>query len=114
MSQSDDANSAQHEEFETLMLIAHYYAVRAASLPHSPLETVAAKVSISLLRHTDIIPADKAFYEAGVMCKVSTMPKFLLMFKWNPIEIYHFCIEIRGEEGDQVIYEMLLSVLDDV
>jgi len=39
-------------------------------MSHSVLETVAAKLSISLLRHTDIVPADKAFFEAGVMCKV--------------------------------------------
>ena len=28
-----------------------------------------AKLSTSLLRYTDIIPADKAFYEAGMHCK---------------------------------------------
>lgn len=33
-------------------------------------DTVAAKLSISLLRHSDIIPADKAFYEAGTAAKV--------------------------------------------
>jgi intraflagellar transport protein 172 len=70
MAQSDDANSPHHEEFETLLTIAHYYAVRSATQSHSMLETVAAKLSVSLLRHTDVIPADKAFYEAGVMCKV--------------------------------------------
>lgn len=26
------------------------------------------KLSVSLLRHSDIIPADKAFYEAGIYC----------------------------------------------
>lgn len=31
---------------------------------------MAAKLSISLLRHTEIIPADKAFYEAGIAAKV--------------------------------------------
>ena len=39
---------------------------------HSSLHTVAAKLSIAMLRHTDVIPADKAFYEAGIMCKVGT------------------------------------------
>lgn len=32
--------------------------------------SVAAKLSVSLLRHTELIPADKAFYEAGLACKV--------------------------------------------
>lgn len=31
---------------------------------------VAAKLSISLLRHTELLPADKAFYEAGIAAKV--------------------------------------------
>lgn len=33
-------------------------------------DTLAAKLSTSLLRHSDIIPCDKAFYEAGVAAKV--------------------------------------------
>lgn len=32
--------------------------------------SVAAKLSVSLLRHTELIPADKAFYEAGLACRV--------------------------------------------
>lgn len=36
-----------------------------------PQDTVAAKLSISLLRHTELLPADKAFYEAGIAAKVS-------------------------------------------
>ena len=70
MAQSDDASSPDHEEFENLLTIAHYYALRSATLSHASLETMAAKLSVSLLRHTDVIPADKAFYEAGIMCKV--------------------------------------------
>jgi len=69
--QSSEGNTPNHEMFETLLTIAHYYAMRSAAMSHSVLETVAAKLSVSLLRHTDIIPADKAFFEAGVMCKVS-------------------------------------------
>ena len=34
-------------------------------------DTLAAKLSVSLLRHSDIVPCDKAFYEAGVAAKVS-------------------------------------------
>ena len=33
-------------------------------------DILAAKLSISLLRHSDIVPCDKAFYEAGVAAKV--------------------------------------------
>ena len=70
LSQSGEAGGPQHEEFETMLLIAHYYAARSAALGHKSLEGVAAKLSVSLLRHTDIVPADKAFFEAGVMTKV--------------------------------------------
>lgn len=33
-------------------------------------DTIAAQISISMLRHTDIIPCDKGFYEAGMAAKV--------------------------------------------
>lgn len=36
-------------------------------------DTLAAKLSISLLRHSDVIPCDKAFYEAGIAAKVSEL-----------------------------------------
>lgn len=38
-------------------------------MQHKSLDTLAAKLSISLLRHSDIVPGDKAFYEAGVAAK---------------------------------------------
>ena len=70
LAQCSEANTPNHEMFEMLLTIAHYYAMRSVAMSHSILETVAAKLSVSLLRHTDIIPADRAFFEAGVMCKV--------------------------------------------
>ncbi|XP_076688928.1 intraflagellar transport protein 172 homolog isoform X3 [Callospermophilus lateralis] len=63
---SSEANSPAHEEFETMLLIAHYYATRSAAQSIKQLETVAARLSVSLLRHTQLLPADKAFYEAGI------------------------------------------------
>ncbi|XP_042302841.1 LOW QUALITY PROTEIN: intraflagellar transport protein 172 homolog [Sceloporus undulatus] len=66
---SSEANTPAHEEFETMLLVAHYYATRSAAQSIKQLDSVAAKLSISLLRHTDIVPADKAFYEAGTAAK---------------------------------------------
>ncbi|XP_075772378.1 intraflagellar transport protein 172 homolog [Pelodiscus sinensis] len=66
---SSEANTPAHEEFETMLLIAHYYATRSAALGVKQLEVVATKLSISLLRHTDLVPADKAFYEAGTAAR---------------------------------------------
>ncbi|VDQ01383.1 unnamed protein product [Trichobilharzia regenti] len=33
------------------------------------LEVIVTQISVSLLRHSDILPADKVFYEAGVDCR---------------------------------------------
>ncbi|CAO1308118.1 unnamed protein product [Diamesa tonsa] len=54
------------ERFEQLLLIAHYYATRAACRQVSALQLVSVKISTSLLRYSDVIPCDKAFYEAGM------------------------------------------------
>lgn len=40
-------------------------------------DTLAAKLSISVLRHSDTVPCDKAFYEAGLAAKVRN--KFVLL-----------------------------------
>ncbi|KAG8430927.1 hypothetical protein GDO86_019734 [Hymenochirus boettgeri] len=66
---SSEVNSHEHQEFELMLLIAHYYSVRSASQGLEQLEGVASKLCISLLRHTDLLPADKAFYEAGMAAK---------------------------------------------
>ncbi|XP_056150499.1 intraflagellar transport protein 172 homolog [Lampris incognitus] len=69
ISKSTEANSPAHEEFEQMLLIAHYYATRSAVEGVDQLETVSTKLSISVLRHTELVPADKAFYEAGMACR---------------------------------------------
>lgn len=66
---SSEVNSPAHQEFELMMLIAHYYATRSASQGVQSLDVIAAKLCISLLRHTNLLPADKAFYEAGMAAK---------------------------------------------
>uniref|UniRef100_A0A3Q0QW63 Intraflagellar transport 172 n=1 Tax=Amphilophus citrinellus TaxID=61819 RepID=A0A3Q0QW63_AMPCI len=69
MSKSAEANSPAHEDFEQMLLITHYYATRSAAKGVEQLISVATKLSVSLLRHTELVPADKAFYEAGLACK---------------------------------------------
>ena len=71
MGKSGEAKTSQHDEFEKMLLIAHYYASRCAAQAQKSLENMAAKLSVSLLRHTDMVPADKAFYEAGTISKAS-------------------------------------------
>lgn len=69
MALKPEAGSLQYKEFERHLLIAHYFATRAAFQGVEQLDTLVAKISTSLLRHSDIIPADKAFYESGLHCK---------------------------------------------
>ncbi|XP_015905887.1 intraflagellar transport protein 172 homolog [Parasteatoda tepidariorum] len=58
-------SSEECDEFNTYLTIAHYYSTRSACLGHPSLERQAVKISLSLLRNADVIPADKLFYEAG-------------------------------------------------
>ncbi|XP_033977130.1 intraflagellar transport protein 172 homolog [Trematomus bernacchii] len=69
MSRSAEANSPAHEDFEQMLLIAHYYATRSATRGVTQLVSLPARLSVSLLRHTELVPADKAFYEAGLACR---------------------------------------------
>ncbi|CAG0880914.1 unnamed protein product [Cyprideis torosa] len=56
-------------QLETTLLVAHYYANRSVFMGNKALQLLAVKCSVALLRYTDIVPADKAFYEAGIDCK---------------------------------------------
>ena len=69
ISNTTEAGSLSHREFERHLTISHYLATRAAFQDVDQLKPLVAKLSTSLLRHTDIVPADKAFYESGVHCK---------------------------------------------
>uniref|UniRef100_A0A2K6RB56 Intraflagellar transport protein 172 homolog n=1 Tax=Rhinopithecus roxellana TaxID=61622 RepID=A0A2K6RB56_RHIRO len=77
---SSEANSPAHEEFKTMLLVAHYYATRSAAQSVKQLETVAARLSVSLLRHTQLLPVDKAFYEAGIAAKAVGWENMALIF----------------------------------
>lgn len=71
-STTDQPDSDCGKEFEKYMFICHLYAVRCAFGDISSLGTLVVKVLVALLRYTDIIPADKAYYEAGIATRVRT------------------------------------------
>lgn len=58
------------KEFEKYMFISHLYAMRCAFCDISSLGTLVVKLLVALLRYTDIIPADKGYYEAGIATQV--------------------------------------------
>lgn len=45
--------------------------MRSACQKNKSLQNIVTNISISLLRHTNVIPADKGFYEAGIEARVS-------------------------------------------
>ena len=55
-----ETNSSEGvSDFSLLLLISHYYATRAATAPHPQLAEISTKLLVSMLRHSDIVPADK-------------------------------------------------------
>ena len=71
LSCSPEAESVSAREFERLLYVAHYLATRAACDGTKQLSEVSSKITVSLLRYTDVVPADRAFLEAGNRAKVS-------------------------------------------
>ena len=65
---SSGGNSGALKYFERALLVAHYMSMQNEFKARKH-ESEAAKVAISLLRFCGVIPADRAFYEAGVACK---------------------------------------------
>lgn len=64
-----NVNADTKVHFRKLLLVAHYYALRAACRQVPSLKSIGVKISTALLRYTDVIPADKAYYEAGnIIC----------------------------------------------
>ena len=71
LSCTSESGSLSCREFEQYLLVSHYLATRSACSRVPQLNGIVAKISVSLLQHTDIIPADRVFYQAGMYCKVS-------------------------------------------
>lgn len=83
-------------QFRTLFLIAHYYAVRCACKQVATLNTMVAKISAALLRYTDIIPADKGFYEAGMDMRALGRDSEAFVFLNHYLDI---CDAIEDQDG---------------
>ena len=73
------------------------------------LETIAARISISLLRYADLLPADKTFYEAGVKAKVIShfLKKTFINYCTNLISLHYSCWITKkkygfGKDGGQI------------
>ncbi|KAG1667872.1 Intraflagellar transport protein 172 [Nymphon striatum] len=87
--ESDSMNDQAEIEFNNYLLIAHYYATRSScqSITDKSLEKQVAMLSISLLRHSNTIPADKAFYEAGCAARLLGWNNMALVFLSHYLDI---------------------------
>ncbi|KAF5301762.1 hypothetical protein FQR65_LT08745 [Abscondita terminalis] len=92
--------------FQTLLLIAHFYAVRTACRQVSTLKYIALKISVALLRYSDIIPADKVFYEAGVDLREDGRLSEAFVFLNHFLDI---CEAIEDGEGQLVDHSDLIQ-----
>ncbi|XP_065171784.1 intraflagellar transport protein 172 homolog [Atheta coriaria] len=94
--------------FQTLLLIVHYYAVRCVCRQVQVLKNIGTKISVALLRYTDIIPADKGFYEAGLDLRAEGRNSEAFVFLNHYLDI---CEAIEDEES-QLIDHTDLSQTD--
>lgn len=85
-------------EFDRLLTIVHFCAIKAACIGIGALQEIGTKAAVSLLRYTDILPADKAFYEAGIACRKLKWNAMAFVFLNRFIDL-HEAIEERDLDG---------------
>ena len=75
----------------------HYAGVRCASrAAPTPLASVILKTSVSLLRYTDVVHADRAYYEAGIEARNAGLNSEAFVFL-NHFLDFEECVE--GGDG---------------
>ena len=72
-------------------------AMRSACSEHEQLDAITARLSIALLRHSDILPMDRTFYEAGIMCRKVGWNEMSMMFLNRYLDVVD-AIEERNPE----------------
>ncbi|CAH1372030.1 unnamed protein product [Tenebrio molitor] len=103
---ASNANMETKSHFRNLLLISHYYALRSACRHVPTLKAVGVKISTALLRYTDIIPADKAFYEAGKDLKEEGKLSEAFVFLNHYLDL---CEAIEEGEGQLVDHSDLVQ-----
>ncbi|XP_043479504.1 intraflagellar transport protein 172 homolog [Leptopilina heterotoma] len=89
------------EKFERLFRAAHYSSFRCAMRMYPPLAGLMVKASIVLLRYSDILLADRCYYEAGIDARSAGLSSEAFVF------LNHFLdLEECIEEGDGSILDV--------
>ncbi|KAG5318986.1 IF172 protein, partial [Pseudoatta argentina] len=89
-------SSPSSDKFEHLLKAAHFSAVKHGCHSFPALSGVVVKTSVSLLRYTDILHADKCYYEAGMATRTAGLLSEAFVFLNHFLDLEE-CIE---EEGD--------------
>lgn len=88
-------------KFQRLLRAAHYSAVKLACQQYKSLSNLSVKLSISLLRYTDILLADRCYYETGIETKKAGLLSEAFVF------LNHFLdLEECIQEGDGSILDI--------
>lgn len=88
-------------KFERLLEATHYSTVKCGCRDYSVLSGLVLKASITLLRYTDILHADRAYYEAGIEARAAGRNSEAFVF------LNHFLdLEECIEEGDNTVMDV--------
>ena len=79
-----NANPDSESNLSRLLLISHYFVIKLSlsNLKENSAHDLLVKLSTSLLRYTDIVRPDYAFYEAGQVCKENGKSDSAFVY-WN-------------------------------
>ncbi|XP_076636937.1 intraflagellar transport protein Oseg2 [Colletes latitarsis] len=102
------SSATPNSKFERFLESAHYSAVKRGCQGHPVLSGLVLKASISLLRYTDFLVADRAYYEAGVEARTAGLNSEAFVF------LNHFLdLEECIEEGDSTVLDVDDLVVTD-
>lgn len=80
-----DPKRIQPEGFDNLVMAMHYSCLLGRCRERGGKECVeiASKIAITLLRYSDIIPADKCFYQVSMTITFSVSPRLLVSVEYG-------------------------------
>jgi len=95
MSKSSDAVNATGREFSRYMFSAHLLNLKIV-LEKKNLQNIISKISISLLRYSDLVRIDKLYYDAGMACKKQNVLNLAHVFLNRYLDLYEVIEDPEG------------------
>lgn len=92
-------SNTDDQEIERALLVAHYMMLKCVTSQmsdQSGAKDLQLKLSVALLRYTDMVRVDQCFYEAGQLCKEAGRLEMAFVF-WN-----HFLDLVEAIEDSDV------------